>query len=524
MLEFLDQLVTPEEKPVRAKLVRNVLFSGLRAALLWPVPFLLIPFILRKLGVAGYGTWAVFLAIVSLSSLADLGLGGTLTKQVAEHHATKNWAALGRLISTALTLYSFVASFLVILLWVVSNQMLLLFFRDSGSTHQELQGLWHWLLMIVAINVLILPFYSVVGGLQRMDLSNIAAAFNNLCSASLTVLFLVLGWGLTGLMMATFYSAFLTLLLFVWMARKLLPEVGLNPVRFRWAEAREIFSFSLRLYVTQMAVAIQNQIEKLYLARLVGVGPAGWYNIASEASLRIRRIPELLLSPVMAAASELDAKKDEPRLIELYCRSHKYLALIAVPLMVYVAAVSSRLVDLWLGPKLSMVALPVTVLVGVNTLNLLTGPGALILIGKGWLKPGVDSTLVAIVLIVVLSFLLIYFYGFSGAVVGILLAVVVATVLFFYWFYRCTRYPFVRVVREAYLKPTLCALAALAVALSIRAPDHLGWVGMMGHCAAFGTMYLFGLVLTRFFDVFDVAQVETFLPIARLARRIISAG
>src|SRR5205823_3166848 len=83
---------------------RNVLFSGLRAALLWPVPFLLIPFILRKLGVAGYGTWAVFLAIVSLSSLADLGLGGTLTKQVAEHHATKNWAALGRLISTGLTL------------------------------------------------------------------------------------------------------------------------------------------------------------------------------------------------------------------------------------------------------------------------------------------------------------------------------------------------------------------------------------------------------------------------------------
>ena len=521
---MLGKLVAPEQKSVRAKLVRNVLFSGLRTVLLWPVPFLLIPFILRKIGASGYGTWAVFLTVITLTSLADLGVAGTLTKQVAEHHAKGDLEALDRLINTALILYFFLAFILITLLRVASSHVLLWFFRGSSSSYVELVRLWRYALAIVGLNILSMPLYSVVTGLQRMDLTTISSAINTLGGAFLTVLFLCLGWGLWGLVAANLLGVLATLLLFSWMVHRLLPRLVLNPLHFRWAELREILSFSLQLYFTQMAVAIQNQVEKVYLARFTGVVPVGWYNIASDVGLKVRRLPELLLTPIMAAASELDAQGQQQRVRELHDRSHKYLAFVGVPIVTYAVAVSGRFVDLWLGPALHVVAAPLAALVFANFLNLVTGPGFLILVGRGVLTPGVRSALAGLFLNITLSFVLIYKLGFSGAVVGVFITMAATTILFLYWFYRYTEYPLGKILVRAYLKPIACSLGVLIVLIAVVPPSHLGWFGLCAQGLSFGSLYSLALLRIRFFDPFDLAQIESFLPVARVARRIMPVG
>jgi O-antigen/teichoic acid export membrane protein len=492
--------------------------------LIWPIPFLLIPFTLGKVGTDGYGTWAVFLTFINLTALADLGIAGTLTKQVAERYANDDFEALSRLINTALVLYLALGLVLVALLWAGSGYLLSWMFRGSSFSPLELLGLWPYLLAIIFLNVLTAPLYSVVTGVQRMDLSSICGVFYTLAGAALTIVLLLLGWGLLGLLWASLLATLLTAVLLIWMAHRLLPRVALSPLNFCWIELKDILRFSLQLYVIQMTVAIQNQVEKLYLARFAGVVPVGWYNIASDVGVRVRRVPELLLAPVMAAASELDARGDERRIAELYHRSHKYLAFVGVPLAFYVAAVSSRLVDLWLGPAFHVVAFPVSVLVWVNFLNLTTGPGFLILVGKGLLRPAVNATFVGLFLIITLSFVLIYKLGFSGAVLGILIAIGVATTLFVYWFYRSTGYPFGRVLREAYWKPAVCSVVPLVILMAIAPPGRLGWAGLSVHAVAFAILYFSGLLLARFFDLFDLAQLESLLPIARAARKIMPAA
>jgi O-antigen/teichoic acid export membrane protein len=517
----LAKLVAPEQKSVRAKLVRNVLFSWLRGLVLWPVPFLLIPFVIGKIGTHGYGTWAVFLTVINLTALADLGLGGTLTKQVAERYARNDIHALSRLLNTALVLYIAVSLIVVAVLRVGSGHLLSWMFRGSASSPSELFRLWRYLLGIVSLNILTMLFHSVVTGLQRIDLSAVCGVFYTLGGAALTLIFLVFGWGLPGLLLANLLATLLTVILLAWMAHRLLPGVVLNPREFRWSEVDDIFRFSVQLYTIQMATTIQHQVEKLYLAWFVGVVPVGWYTIASDASARIRRIPELLLAPVMAAASELDARGDDRRVEELYFRLHKYLAFIGVPLVFYVVAMSNRFVALWLGPQFEGVAFALTGLIWVNFLNLLTAPGVLILTGKGQLRPAVNSALVAFSLVITLSFVLIYKLGFSGAVGGVVVADIVAASLFLYWFHSLTAYPFRRIVREAYLKPTVCSLVLVGSLLLSELPNRSGWVWFSINTSIFVLFYLAGLVVTRFFDLVDLAQVESFLPLARVARRVL---
>ena len=520
-MEKFKNLVLPEQKPVSQKIIRNVIFSGLRAALLWPIPLILIPYILGTIGVTNYGIWAVFLAIISLTALSDLGLAGTLTKHVAEYYARRDNPALNRLVDTGLMLYLLIAALLAGALFFASSLLIPLFFHQPSIPRPQLQTLWYLFSCIVAVNTLTIPFYSIVNGLQRMDLSNILTSLNVISRAVLTVALLWKGMGLEGLVLANLLAPLLVLVCYIWMVHRLLPELNLNPLRSDPREIKHIFSFGLQMYLTQIATTVHMQIDKLYLAFFTGLAAAGFYNIASDTGWKIRTIPEMLLSPIMAAASELDAHGAQEKLRELYFRCHKYMALCGVPAVVFVVAFCRPLVQLWLGPKLALVAYPLAILATIDFFNLTCGPGYLIYIGRGVLRPGIYSAFIAVMLNLVLSLVLIYFLGLSGAVWGTTVSVFVGTVYFIYVFHHQTGYPLWETVRKAYLKPCLCSLASAVFLLVLDGHWAWGWPGMCLKAALFGMLYLLGVTFTRFFDQFDIAKAESVFPAARLARRII---
>ena len=515
------KLLNPEQMPLGAKITRNVAYNGVRLILLAPLPLVVIPFFLKKLGTSGYGTWAIFLAVNGLTSLADLGLVTALSKHVAEFYAVKDFPALRRLINTGLVLYLGIAGLLAGILWISSSFLLTALFRGSPIPARELEILWYYLILLVFANILTLFLSSVVIGLQRMDLSAGINSLNILCAAGLSILFLSWNWGLRGVLYAYVLAAWIAAFIYVYVAHGLLPEVRLSLASCRWAVAKEILGFGLTAYVTTIAVVIHNQIEKVYLAHFVGVVPVGLYDISSDLALKLRAIPSFVLGPIMPAASELHALTDQSRLVHLYYRTHKYLALIGVPLLVYVTFVSKHFVELWVGPSLSMIAMPLSTLLIVNFINVMTGPGLSILVGGGILKPGVYSAILGIVSNVTMSLFLIRAFGFRGAVIGTSLALMIGSVSFLYMFRQKTGNTYSGVLRRAYTKPVVCCLAIVAGFWLFTGKEHWSWARLVFEGIIFGTAYLLSLLLVRFFDDRDVDIVESFFPIARIARRII---
>ena len=510
----------PPQHSLGSKIIRSVVFGGLRYVFIAPIPFVMTPIVLHRIGVTGYGTWAVFLAINGLTSLADLGLVGTLSKFVAEYHAQKDFAALSKLLSSGLALFLLMDLVICTAIWCVSPLIIERLFRGTTVPRVELIGLLRFFLIVIAANILTQLFASITTGLQRLDLTNMMSAANVLLSAVLATSLVLRGWGLRGLVYGYTGSGILTIAAYLIVVRRLLPQVVLNPVRFDRNEARKMFGYSLRLYITQAAVAVHNQVEKVLLATLVGVGSAGWYDIASDVALKVRGSIGFILGPVLPAASELNALGDKSRMKELYFRTHKYLAVWGVPLVCYVVAVSGRFVELWIGPNLKMIALPLSVLLIVNFLNLATGPGFLILAGKGDMKPGIQSAVLGMVLNVILSLGLIYKFGFSGAVVGTSASLIIASTYFMLLFHRRTEYSFLRVLLESYWKPTYCSVLGLFLILTIRPVRGCSWFGLAERGVVFGVFYCFAILISRFLDEYDWRKIESFLPMAKHARRV----
>ncbi|MGD0568393.1 MAG: polysaccharide biosynthesis C-terminal domain-containing protein [Candidatus Sulfotelmatobacter sp.] len=523
--EFASAVVTPSQRPLSMQIVRGVVFSLVRKLLSGPIFLLVVPFILHRVGAAGYGTWSIIGAIIGLSWFLDLGLSDSVTKHIAEHRGSGDLSQLRRFANASSAVYLVLTTVALFLLWLFSRAIIAGLFRGPDAPSlPAILSLWPLLLAIVGIDLLTKPFMSAINGCQRFDLSNLLLFSANASNVLLTVIFLSFGGNLRGLMWATLLSTLLTLLLSIGVARHLLPSVIPNPLACDFATVRGLCAFSLGLYAGSIMTTIQGQAEKIYLARFLGVVPVGWYNMASEAASKVRRMPDLLLGPVMAATSELDATRSWRKISELHFRAHKYLAVTTIPLVVFAIVSARALVVLWLGPKMSIIAFPFALLLIGNLFPQVGAPTYFVLVGRGILRPSVYAAVIASVLNVVLSLVFIWRWGFAGAVWGSVIPMIVSNVCFFIMarpYFEGTLY---EVLQRAYLKPILCASAAAAVMSIANVQARHLWLEILSGGAIFAIVYILGLVVTRFFDAFDFSKAESHIPFARLVRRLVPAS
>jgi O-antigen/teichoic acid export membrane protein len=496
------------------------MFGVVRIAVVGPIPLLLTPFIIKHVGIQGLGVWAVFLAINGLTSLADLGFFSTLTKHISEYFTKQDYPQLNRIINAGLVMFLLLAVLCALSLHLATARLVTVFFQQAPVPLTELRDALHFLVTAIAFNILAFPFSSVITGLQRLDFTNLLSGLNSITTAILAALFLAMGLGIRGLAYSIILSSAITLILSILVAKRLLPEFKVAPSIVRAADLRDLSSFSIKMYLTQIAVLVQNQTEKLLLAHFSGLASAARYDVANDLSTKMRAIPSLLLSPLLPATVELEARRDDRTSLELYYRSQKYLAFIGILIVLLTGLMAHRFVELWLGRSFSASATALIVLTVVQIINLSSGPGLFLLIAKGILGPGVRSAMLGTIVNLVLSTVLIIFFGFAGAVYGTALSVSLATGYFVVMFHRESGYPLAKFL-VPYLKPFAWALLLATITRLAVPVGQLRWFGMAVTAAAVATAYVAGLALLQYFDAFDLRALERLSPNQKLLRRVL---
>lgn len=510
------------KQPLKAKVVRGSLWSIARKFLVAPISLFLVPFTLHKLGIAGYGTWAVLATILNLSWLLDPGLSPTVTKYVAEHSGTDNIPEVRRVLDTSLALCIALATLASCILWFGAHIIIREFFRGPDALGvSQIMDFWPLMALGIGASFLTAPFTAFINGHQRMDLSNMLILSAELFGSLATFVFLVAGAGVRGLLLAYLLSSLFIFGGGILISRRLLPGLVPNPFRCKLATLRKVVVFSLPLYSGSVMSMIQGQMEKLYLARLTGIIPVGWYNAASEGAVKVRRVPDLLLGPVLAAASELDATKEKNKLEELHFRGHKYIALVSVPLVVFAVVAARTIVTAWLGRSMAIIAVPFALIAIGNFFSQISGPTYYIMAGRGILRPMVHVAILTGVLNIILSYIFIKLWGFSGAALGTVVPMVLSTL---YFFIVCDTYFVASIwntLRRAYLKPVLCSMAAAPLVLFVANLAVNIWARLALQVVLYAVVFLAGIAVSRFIDSFDIDNAVMHFPFMRFARRFV---
>lgn len=423
---------------LRSVLIRNTSFNA--AGRLWEAAcnMALAAYVVPRVGVSAWGLWAMLSVFTGYVALLDLGLGGGFAKFVAEHAAKKEHDRISAVVSVGFFFYLLLGAVIVGLGWLCIEPLVDYFHPQQTDAVflADVRFLLRWGLVLYAASNCISAFGAIQTGLQRMDIANAIGFAASLLKVVTSVYWIHTGHGVRGLLYASltvfvFYAVSSIAAAFV-----LVPGLRVSPRRVTWPTLCMLTAFGWRTQVSRLSNVVSFETDKL----IVGLayrqfGLIGVYRIGEELASKMRQAPALLVSALMPAASDLDARDEEERLRRLYLLSSKYLAVVSVPLVFFCVGASGMLIRAWMGPSVPGLATATWInrILALGYLaNVLPGAGVSIALGKGRADLQMKAGILAMTGNVVLTLLLVFPFGLYGVALGTAVSMFLACA----WFMR----------------------------------------------------------------------------------------
>lgn len=523
---------------VKRTIARNTVFNA--AGRVWEalVAIGLTVYIIDRVGLEGFGLWSLVSVFTGYAALFDFGVGSAFSRYIAAFAAKGDRMGVSAVVSTGVYFYALLGAVLVAAGWpcidlLLDGTLALMDMLNPGQTHVA-EGNARWeearfllrgaLLLFVATNV-VAPFPALQMGLQRMGVTNILGFLGSLVKVFFTVLFLELGHGVPGLLYTSAVLLGTMTIANAAVAYRLYPGLQCRPSRMQWDLFKELFSFGWRSQIARLSNLINFQTDRVIVAFASGgnLDLVGIYRVGEDLAQKVRQIPTLLVSALVPAVSDLDARNDHARLERLYVRSTKYVAALAAPLTLYFAATAGPLLSIYADKsELGAAAWVARIILLGYALNVLPGPGVSIALGKGHAGLPMVAGIISMSANIALTLALYAAVGFYGIPAATALALGVSTV----WFFGAMRSEVavspLKLLDVSLRWPLLAALpgtaGCLLVAWAIQGyTDRIGNLAIaMGCGAGFAAVYALCLRRTPFLDGYDVAFLRDTLGMNRV--------
>ena len=501
------------------KIVRNTIYNSVGRIWLMLANLILVPYILHKLGVQVFAVWSLVFVVTNYLGVLDFGIRTSFAKYIAEYHTKKDQNSINAVINCGIIFYLVFSLFIVILAFLLREPIISLL-QIPSAVHDESSFAIMGMVFIFSFNNTFSIFEAVLVGLQRMDVQNRIIIFSSIFNILGTFFFLEQGWGIRGLVLNYgILSLIIVLLNFIYAYRML------SFIRIGWSSVnreifRRLFNYGIKMQLCNFAAIIYTQVDKIVLSHFLGLSYVTFYELGQKAANAVRMFPILLISALVPAVSELEAKNDNEKLSELYKRGSKYISLLVFPLIFLSIIAASDLIHLWVGDKFALAVLSFQILVIGYGINVLTGMGTSMVRGIG--KPEYETryALLTLIMQIVLSIILVQIIGYRGVLISVLTTSIVAALYFLLTLHRLLQLDFKAFTRITYGKPLIVSLIAFAITFglsySIQGSTLLNgrfWyaTSFLVKTVVFLLIYIYLITRTRFLDISDAQMFKFYL-------------
>lgn len=496
------------ERKFSRKIIRNTIFNIVGR--LWGILIALIltPYIVRNIGTERFGIWAVVGVLVNYLGLFDFGINSSFVKHIAEFNSRREYQKINRLVNSGMVFYLFFGA-AVFGLTVFFRWHFIHFLNVPPQLCEDAEFAVILGVAAFVFSNVVSVFAAIQGGLQRMDITNILAVASSFIYIVATVFVLKLGLGLKGLMVANAAVLFISGVVNIAAAFKLLPGLSINPLLFSRDMLGKLFGFGYKLQLSNIASMLHFHMDKFILAHFLNIGSVAYYAIASQLAVRLRELPLILVSAVFPAASELEAVRDASGLNKLYLRSTKYVALAGFPIFGSGILLADSFIALWLGNGYERAVFTFYILAAGYFFNILTAPGFFVLNGMGKPEYGMRSSLLAAALNLGLSIILVITTGYFGVVTATALSMITAALYFILISGRCLKVSFAAMAKDALIKPCAASLAAVLLIYPVKCWAGIeNWAGLIIMAVLYTLIFSLIILKLNYLDDFDNSVIK----------------
>ncbi len=244
------------------------------------VGLLLTPIVITHLGTSGYGTWALIGSIVGYSGLLELGVASGVSRYVARYSAQRDYEALNATVSTALAFFATGALGLVVASFVFGPRLAAYFQIRAENVPAFYDGIR---IMSVGAGVSMVGhvYRAVVVAHERFILRNVVGISATLLRAGLTVWTLGRGMGLVGVAIANLAADSLSLAVFPYVARDVVPALRPRARFVTWASLQSLFVYGVPAALAALAHTLRYDLDAFVVGRSINVDAVAIYAVAA---------------------------------------------------------------------------------------------------------------------------------------------------------------------------------------------------------------------------------------------------
>jgi O-antigen/teichoic acid export membrane protein len=412
--------------------VLNIASNYLRVIVGIAVMFFLIPFTVEHLGLDLFGLWSLIFAVVGLFGLLDLGFATAAMKYVAELTASGDHAGRNQVLSTLLVVYTVLGLVCLVVVAILAGPAAGWFDLSSDKAEAFTPALW-LLGSVVAINFPASLIKAILIGSGRMHLVNAIELVTTLINAALVVILLTAGFGLMGMAIATAVTMLLGPAVMLPLAVRLTPGLAVSPRLFTGSRVRELLGFSIYFFIANVAVLIILRLDPVVINAFLPLSAVAVYAVGAKIAEYTYLLNKQFSNALMPLVSQSKGAGDTATVRRVLVDGTRFLLAIAVPFIALLLFYSEPCVILWMGDEFAEAVPVLRILllamlfasVQFNAANVLgmTGQHRFVAFAMG------GSALLNLIL----SIILIRFFGLIGVALGTLVAIVLMELTLVVW-------------------------------------------------------------------------------------------
>ena len=414
MIDESPETIQPALNPLKKNIAANFIGTFWQALM----GLVFVPLYIQYIGIESYGLIGIFATLLVIFGLLDVGLGNTLTREMARLSVLPNKEQERRnLVRTLETIYWSIALFAGIAI-VLLSPYISRYWINAGELAPKTIEQALTIMGVIIMFQLPIGFYSGgLMGLQKQVLLNVLNVLMGTLrgAGAVFILWLVsptiqafLFWQLG----ISIINAFLVALV-LWRS---LPRSKSKPV-FQKELLKGIWRFTAGISGISILAVMLTQLDKIILSKLLSLEMFGYYSLASMVAMSLGRIFTPVFFSIYPRFTQLVSINDLDALKMLYHKSCQFIAVLVFPIAIVIALFSYEVILLWTQNPITAerTHLIISIMICGTALNGLMNPPYALQLAFGWTKLSIMKNIIAVTILVPLIIVLTMQHGAIGA-------------------------------------------------------------------------------------------------------------
>lgn len=473
----------------RVRLMRDSLINNSVLFVSAPVGIILVPIMVRGLGAEGYGLWV---AASSLGSMLwiDFGIQVSSARIVAQDRVVELGDQMPRFVEAAWSA-DLALGFLVALLIGLFGLGLTQGLHLSAESIRiapiffGLAGLTFWGSQLLTFTA------AVLNGLRRFDVANYLAIGTLLAGAAGIITVLTMGGSLLAVAIWQVLLNWSSLLLAIYVVRRLEPRIQLGRGNFKWAWLRPYLAFGLWSQLSDFSKNSNLQAAPLLIGTVLNSSAISPFAVGQKFPTAVSRLQGRALDVIFPAASQSKDSGATRHLIEVGTR---WMVVLMLPSYLVLIISAPKLLLAWMGDAPVDTVAVLRLMCAGMAIAALGGGSEQVLWGRGKAREIFWVNTAALAANLAVTFYALHRIGLQGAAWGFLASMTVRSMTLLVLASREGQVGLFSLLRGSlkgiYIPAAACGAVTWGV---LSAPWHGGWLSLITASFAGGMAYVTAL-------------------------------